>query len=88
MNYYVYDMFLRMRILRAAASRSSMLTARSLAAQSAVVLFLDSMMPVTPIRWYFIMKLVDRCVDLTTPLSHDQIRCSINVQELIQRVAL
>ena len=28
------------------------------------------------------------CVDLTTPLSHDPIRCSINVRELMQRVTL
>ena len=37
----------------------------------------------------FITKLVDRCVDLTTPLGHaDPIRCSIEVRELIQRVGL
>ena len=41
------------------------------ATRSSVVLFLNSTMPVIPTRWLFITKLVKRCVDLTTPISHD-----------------
>ena len=75
-KYYVYDILLRVRILHAAASRSSTLTTR----------FYSSI--ICSSLLFSVTKLVDRCVDLTTPLSHDPIQCSIDVRELIQRVAL
>ena len=86
----MYTVYFCMCAILHAASYLQTLAAYCLisAARSSVVLFLNSTMPVTPTRWQFITKLVDRCVDLTRPLCHDPIRCSINVQELIQRVAL
>ena len=41
---------------------------------------LNSTMLVTPMIVVYIMKLVDCCVDLTTPLSYNTIRSWINIE--------